>query len=129
MELPMQEHRYGGENQRGPVSRRNIVSIYMDQASGGSSNPLYTKTLAENVRAEILQVSGGEVIRGRQVEAIVTFIVSCRYIPRLAVNARCKVIVGSGVYKGRELFTHRIHYTDGRSRAKFMDMHCKDIEE
>jgi hypothetical protein len=123
MEYPKQE-----TSRRATVSKRDRVTIYADAASGGSSNPNYSQLLAEAIPAEILQVTGGERIRGKQVEANTQFVVSIDNLPDITLNARCKILVTSGVYQNSELYSHRVHFETDRSRPRAIQLHCRSKE-
>lgn len=76
-----------------PGRLRSRVSIETATTpTNGEPNPTYT-TLAANLPAEVLQTSGGEYIRGRQVEAGVDALVTIRY--RSDVNPRMRVKWGT----------------------------------
>lgn len=127
MEYPKQEIKTGN-SKLATVSRRDVVAIRADAAPGGASNPQYTQELGSQIMAEILQVSGGEVVRGKQVEANTSFVVSIRWISGLAVDAKCEVEVLSGVYAGQKLYTRRVHFETERSRPKGIQLHCSTRE-
>lgn len=124
MDYPKQEHR-SGNSQRATVAMRDVVDIYKDSAKGGNPNPKYDCLLVENVLSEILQVAGGEIVRGIQVEGITTFVVSIPWLETLAINEQCEVKVNSGIYEGWRLFAHRVHTETGRMRPKMLQLHCK----
>jgi hypothetical protein len=111
-----------------PIVYRDLVTVRADAAPGGASQPSYTQVLAENLPAEVLQVSGGEVVRGKQVEAVTAFVVGCRYNPNLTLTARCQVSILSGVYAGQVVFVHRVHVENLHSRPARIQLHCKLTE-
>jgi len=113
---------------RATVAKRDRVAIHADAAAGGSSQPAYTNQLAASLPAEVLQVSGGEMVRGRQVEAITTFVVSINDLPGVTLSARCRITVLSGAYSGTVLYVHRVHYETDRSRRRAIQLHCKEQE-
>lgn len=113
---------------RATVARRDRVTIYRDAAAGGSSQPSYTQLVAENVPAEVLQVSGGEMVRGRQVEAHTTFVLSLPHLPQLSLSAECRVNVGTGQYRGVVIHVHRVHLETDRSRPVAVQLHGKMID-
>lgn len=104
---------------------RDRVSIYADAAPEGATQPDYSEELARGLFAEVLQVSGGQVIRGKQVEAVVSHVVAFRYFPNSGLNAKCMVRVESGIYKGQELFVYRDHYETMHGRPHRVQLHCK----
>lgn len=126
-EYPQQEG-VSGNSRRATISKRDIVTIYADAAPGGASNPEYTLLLGEDILAEVLQVSGGEQIRGKQVEAGTSFVVSIAWIDGLSLNAKCAVTIGSGFYAGETLYTRRIHVETDRARPKAFQLHCSSRE-
>lgn len=123
MEYPQQEHKTGN-TQRATVSKRDIVTIYQDAAPGGATNPEYSQLLGEDIPAEVLQVAGGEMVRGKQVESGTSFVVSVAWIDGLSLSAKCSVVVGSGFYAGQTLYTRRIHTETNRSRPAAFQLHC-----
>jgi hypothetical protein len=123
VDYPKQEGA-SGNSQRATVAKRDIVTIYQDAAPGGASNPEYTQLLGENIPAEVLQVAGGESVRGKQVEAGTSYVVSINWVNGLNLNAKCSVVVGSGFYAGQVLYTRRIHVETDRSRPKAFQLHC-----
>ena len=124
MEYPAQQHKTG-TGQRAPVSFREIVDVYTDAAKGGQSNPVYTDKLAANVHAEIIQVSGGEVVRGRQVEGVVSFVVTTRYLPTLDINSKTMIHICSGPHKETSVYAHRVFIEAQRGRPRMLQIHCK----
>ena len=123
MEFPKQEHKTGN-TQRATVCKRDAVTIRRDNAAGGASNPVYDRLLAANVMAEIIQVSGGEMVRGRQVEANTQFVVTVDYVADLLPTARCEIEILSGIYVGQFVYTKRIEYETGRARPMNIQLHC-----
>jgi hypothetical protein len=124
MDYPKQEVKTGF-SKRATVSRRDRITIAQDAAPGGSSNPQYTQLLATGVPAEVLQVAGGEYIRGKQVEANTTFVISIGNLPNILLDARCQITVLSGVYKNMVLYNHRVHFETDRARPRMIQLHCK----
>lgn len=123
MKYPKQET-VSGNSLRATVCKRDAVTIRRDDAAGGSANPDYSKLLAANVMAEVLQVSGGEFVRGRQVEAGTRFVITVDYLPDIAPTAKCEVEILSGVYVGQRLYTQRIEFETARGRPRDMQLHC-----
>jgi hypothetical protein len=113
---------------RATIARRERVTIHRDAAAGGASQPSYTQLLGASVPAEILQVAGGEVVRGRQVESHTRYVVSIGYLPGMSLDARCKIAVLSGVYTGLDIYTHRVHYETSRGRPVAIQLHGKSDE-
>lgn len=108
-----------------PIAYRDRVAIYANAAPAGSTQPAYTTLLESSVPAEVLQVSGGEVIRGKQVEAITTHVVSMRRNPSITIDAQCRLTVLSGPYAGKQLPIHRVHYENMHGRPMRLQIHCK----
>lgn len=123
MEYPKQESATG-TTRRATIAKRDVVTVYQDAAPGGATNPQYTQLLGENIPAEVLQVSGGEAIRGKQVEAGTSYVVSVAWIHGLRMDARCAVEVGSGIYAGQTLYTRRVMVETDRSRPMALQLHC-----
>lgn len=71
-----------------------------------------------DVPAEVLQVSGGERIRGRQMEAEATVLVTIRY--RASVTPQCRIVHGS-----RELYIVRID--ENRGRREWLEIQCGEV--
>ncbi len=112
-------------NAKNQIAYRQRVAIYADAAVEGSSQPDYSDLIAESIPSEVLQVSGGEIVRGKTVEQITSHVVSFRHIPGLPVNGKCKVTVLSGPYKDQDLFVHRVHIEDMSGRPRRFQLHCK----
>lgn len=114
---------------RGTVCYRDLCTIRRDNSQGGSGQPDYAEIVAENLLCEILQVSGGEVVRGRQVEAKTAFVICCPYIPNLAaINPKCEVELLSGPYAGQKVYVGRVYYENARSRPVATQLHCAASE-
>lgn len=124
MEMPKQEHKTG-LSQRASVSLRDLVTINKDNAPGGAANPSYGLELGTNIHAEILQVGGGEIVRGIAVEANTKFVVTINYHPSLGVDDKCEVVIGSGVYSGQKLYSNCIHFETPRGMRRKTQIHCK----
>lgn len=107
------------------IAMRDLVSVFANAAAVGASNPEYTREIAKEIPAEILQVSGGESVRGKSVEAITAFVVSIRELPGVQITAECKVDVLSGPYKGQSIFIHRVHFENWHGRPVRVQLHCK----
>lgn len=107
------------------ICYRDRVTVHTDAAAEGATNPSYSEELCRAVPAEVRQVSGGEVIRGKQVEAITQFVVSFRNIPTVAFSAKDRVTVLSGPFKNQYLFVHRVHFENMHGRPVRVQLHCK----
>ncbi len=123
MDLPSQS-----KSQHATIAFRDRVSIMADEASGGSSQPSYTSEVAASLPAEVIQTSGGEFVRGKQVEAITAFVICLRWNPSLMFTAKCQVTILSGVYQGQVLYVHRVMYEDKHGRPSRVQLHCKFTE-
>jgi hypothetical protein len=99
-----------------------VIAIREDSAPSGSSQPRYDRVLYAELLAEVLQVSGGEIVRGKQVEAKTSFVVSVDHVP--GIDHRCEVEILTGPYAGRKVYVGRVHYETGRSRPVNIQMHC-----
>lgn len=108
-----------------PIVYRDRITVHRDAKADGATQPAYTDEILTLVPAEILQVSGGEVIRGKTVEAITAFVVSLRNIPTIPIGADCQVTVTSGPYKDQVLFVHRVYYENMHGRPVRQQLHCK----
>lgn len=104
---------------------RDRITVYGDAAPEGATQPAYTDELARGIPAEILQVSGGEVIRGKQVEAMVSHVIGFRFFPCHGITAKARVTVTSGMYKDQVLYVHRVHFETQHGRPYRMQLHCK----
>ena len=123
MSLPNQ-----GTTRMAPIAYRDRVQIMADQASGGASQPAYTSEVAASLPAEVIQTSGGEIVRGKQVEAITAFVICLRFNPALMFTAKCEVTIMSGVYKNQVVFVHRVLYENEFGRPARVQLHCKHVE-
>ncbi len=108
-----------------PICYRDRIDIHANAAVAGSTQPSYTDELCAQVPAEVLQVAGGEVIRGKTVEAITSHVVSMRNIPSISITAECRVTVNTGIYKGQLLYVHRVHFENMHGRPVRLQLHCK----
>ena len=108
-----------------PIVYRDRITIHADARADGATQPAYTDELCRETFAEVQQVAGGQVIRGKTVEAITSHVVSMRYIPQIAITAECQVTVLTGMYRDQVLFVHRVHYEDLHGRPVRMQLHCK----
>jgi hypothetical protein len=116
-------------SRRATIAFRDRVSIMADEASGGSSQPSYTSEVAPSLPAEVIQTSGGEYVRGKQVEAITVFVVCLRFNPSLMFTAKCQVTILSGVYQGQVIYVHRVLYENEHGRPAGIQLHCKRTED
>jgi hypothetical protein len=110
---------------RAPIVYRDLITIWADAAPGGSGNPLYTTSIGRDVSAEVMQVSGGETVRGHQVDQVTAFVVGMRDNPLINPTSRLKVEVTSGQYKGQVLYTHRVLRENAHGRPARLQLHCK----
>lgn len=69
--------------------RQRITLEAAATPTDGETNPTYS-TVASNIPAEVLEVSGGEYIRGRQVEAGLNAVITIRYRSDVTVQHRVK---------------------------------------
>jgi hypothetical protein len=111
-----------------PIVFRDRVQIMADEASGGASQPAYTAEVASSLPAEVIQTSGGEIVRGKQVEAITVMVVCLRFNPSLMFTAKCQVTILSGVYKDQVVYVHRVLYENEHGRPARVQLHCKHVE-
>lgn len=123
MSLPKQ-----GTARMAPVVYRDLVRIMADEAAGGASQPSYTSEVAPSLPAEVIQTSGGEFVRGKQVEAITVFVICLRFNPSLMFTAKCQVTILSGLYKNQVVFVHRVLYENEFGRPARIQLHCKHVE-
>lgn len=124
MEYPQQQHKTG-TGQRAPVSFRDMVEVWEDNVVGGAANPDYSNLLTDSLHAEVAQVSAGEIIRGRQVEAFTSFVVTTRWIPNISFHAKLRIVVLSGEFKDLELFSQKVYVEHQRSRPRLYQIHCR----
>jgi len=118
MDFPKQET----GNIRGTVSYRDVCTIREDSADGGMGQPRYDRVVIQNLLCEVLQVSGGESVRGHTVEAGTAYVVCCNI--ESGIHERCEVEILSGPYTGRKMYVGRVHYETGRARPMNMQLHC-----
>ena len=107
---------------RGTICYRDVVAIREDCAPDGASQPKYDRLLYPELLAEVLQVSGGEMIRGKQVEAKTVFVVSCDFMP--GIHERCQLEILTGPYAGRKVYVGRVHHETARARPVNLQLHC-----
>lgn len=112
---------------RGTICYRDVVTIREDSAPDGASQPAYDRAVHPELLAEVLQVSGGEFVRGKQVEARTTFVVSIDSVP--GIHNRCEVEILTGPYAGRKVYVGRVHHETARSRPVNLQLHCADSRQ
>jgi hypothetical protein len=108
-----------------PIVYRDRITVHADARADGATQPAYTDELCRETFAEVQQVAGGQVVRGKTVEAITAFVVSLRNIPSIPIGADCQVTVTSGPYKDQVLFVHRVYYENMHGRPVRQQLHCK----
>lgn len=108
-----------------PIVYRDRITVHRDARADGATQPDYSDEILTAIVAEVRQVSGGEIIRGKTVEAITSFVVSCRYIPSILIDADCQVTVLSGPHKDQVLWVHRVFYENMHNRPVRQQLHCK----
>ena len=108
-----------------PIAYSNRVTVHRAVYADGATNPTYSEEILTSVPAEVRQVSGGEIIRGKTVEAITSFVVSMRWIPPVTIEADCQVTVNSGPYAGQVLWVNRVLYEDQSGRPIRQQLHCR----
>ncbi len=112
---------------RGTVAMRDVVCIREDSAPDGASQPKYDRVIYPELLAEVLQVSGGEIVRGKQVEAKTSFVVSVDQMP--GIDNRCEVEILTGPYEGRKIYVGRVHAETARSRPIGYQLHCSESRQ
>ena len=74
---------------------RYRVTIERENSADGAEVPTYATFLAD-VPCDIVQVSGGEIYRGRQIEANASHMISMRYIEGVLPTMR--LVQGAVIY-------------------------------
>lgn len=97
---------------------RHRVSIYRESSDDGSETPTYALFMRA-VPCNIVQVTGGETYRGRQIEATATHVVEMRKIDGLLPTMRLTESLDS-----RNLFIERITPRNGRDHM--LDIQCRE---
>lgn len=98
------------------MSMRHRVDIYSESSDDGDAQPEYT-IFKKNVPCNVVPVSGGEVYRGRQIEADINYAVDMRWLASLSPMMKL-------VYGSKTLFVERIMESDGRQR--YVTMFCTE---
>lgn len=98
---------------------RRRVDIYRESSDDGAEVPTYTRWMAD-VPVDIVQVTGGETYRGRQVESTTTHMISVRYLSGLLPTMRLTDTVASVNYH-----IERIGKRDGRDHM--IDLQCREV--
>lgn len=117
-----------GTARMAPIAYRDRVKIMADEAAGGASQPSYTSEVAPSLPAEVIQTAGGEIVRGKQVEAITVFVICLRFNPSLMFTAKCEVTILSGLYQNQVVYVHRVLYENEHGRPARVQLHCKATE-
>ncbi len=60
-----------------------MLDIVEDSSEAGDEEPVYDQLVRAKVPCHVRAVSGGEVIRGRQIEADITHMIETRYYDQL----------------------------------------------
>lgn len=106
-----------------PGQLREYIQILNEASNAGDELPRYSSgdKFAADVHAEIVDVGGGEMFRGRQIEAEVDCVVTIRY--RSGVQHNMQITTSAS----RTLNIRRIVDPDGRRR--FLELHCSELRD
>ena len=106
---------------------RDVVNLRGDSSTKDKANPGYGgEPFAIGISADIEAVGGGEVIRGRQIEANIKYIVQLRH--RTDVTHKTRVEVTGGQYAGSILNVARITPRRERGRPPLIELDCTELK-
>ena len=99
---------------------RYRIDIYSETSADGAEAPSYTLWM-RNMPCDIVQVSGGETYRGRQIEATATHVISFRY--KEGIKPMMKFVdLNSITY-------HVVKITRRMGRDHMLDVQCVEVVE
>jgi len=84
----------------------------------GETNPTYSTAIA-NLHAEVRETGGGEIIRGRQVEAGINAVITLRY--RDDISPRQRIKYGSRYY-------NIVSQVDPSGLRRELVLSCKEVQ-
>lgn len=99
---------------------RYRVDIYSETSADGAEVPSYTKSYSK-VPCDIVQVSGGETYRGRQIEATATHLISFRQLESIVPTMKF-IDTNSITY-------HIVRITKRSGRDYMLDCQCVEVVE
>lgn len=100
---------------------REYIKLEQDASNAGDEVPSFTGTSwDENIPAEVIDTAGGEMVRGRQIDAEIDCVVTIRY--RSGVNHSMRIQTSAG----RTLNIRKVLDKDGRRR--FLELHCSEAQ-
>lgn len=97
--------------------RQRVTIETASDASDGEPNPTYT-ALASGVAAEVIETTGGEWIRGRQIEAGVRAVITIRH--RADITPRMRIRHGSSYWNIRSVI-------DPTGYGTMLTIQCEEI--
>jgi len=80
---------------------RDTITIQKDSSADGTLTPDYSSSLVTGVPCAVTHVKGQETYRGRQLEALVDYVVETRY--RSDITTLMRVSVTGGLYSGQTM--------------------------
>lgn len=107
---------------RGTVSYRDACTVREDSADGGSGQPHYDRVVIQEMLCEVLQVSGGESVRGHTVQSDTSYVIVCDI--HQGIHPRCEIEILTGPYAGQRVYIGRIHFETARGRPVNLQLHC-----
>lgn len=100
---------------------RYRVDIYKRSDADGAETPSYSRHLA-GVPVDIVQVSGGETYRGRQIEATATHVIQMRYLDGMLPTMKLVDTINSVTY-----YIVKMPKRDGRNHM--FDLQVQEVVE
>lgn len=98
---------------------RYRLDFYKETSADGAEAPTYTLWKAE-IPVDIVPVSGGEIYRGRQIEATATHVVTMRHIEGVLPTMRLKDTKTEQLYHIEKL-------PKREGRDYMIDLQCREI--
>jgi hypothetical protein len=107
---------------------RSRITVQTDSSSRGKPNPTHATALVSGWPATIQAVSGGEVLRGRQIEPHIRWVVTVHWGGAITtVKQKMRVLVTAGLFNGKTLHIESILPEERTGRPHAMQLHCTEV--
>ena len=107
---------------------RDRVSLWIDMATANDPNPNLQQAAGSNEAAEIIDVKGGQVVRGRTIEANINALVTVRASTRtLALTSKDEVRGTSIPYLGVRFKIAAVAVKRSNGRPVWVELDCTRV--
>lgn len=107
---------------------RERITIQTDTSTDDNPQPVYEGTLVTNWPATVKSVGGGEIIRGRQIEPHINWVVECHWGGAIkGVRQSMRVLVEAGEFIGRLLNIEKVLPEEVAGQPHMLQLHCTEI--